>query len=81
MIALGLPTSCFGDKPNIILILADDFGWGDASCNNPETPLKPVAIDRIANEASALRRYRHRRLFAPQHVTDCLPVATHGGPT
>ncbi|MEM8954617.1 MAG: hypothetical protein AAGD22_10740, partial [Verrucomicrobiota bacterium] len=22
--------------PNILLILADDFGWGDASCNNPD---------------------------------------------
>jgi len=36
-------------KPNIVLILADDFGWGDASCNNPDTPLKTPAIDRIAN--------------------------------
>jgi arylsulfatase A len=38
------------NNPNIILILADDFGWGDASCNNPDTPLKTPAIDRIANE-------------------------------
>lgn len=38
------------DQPNIVLILADDFGWGDASCNNPDSPLKTPAIDRIANE-------------------------------
>lgn len=43
-------TDCFGAKPNILIILADDFGWGDASCNNPDTPLKTPAIDRIANE-------------------------------
>ena len=37
-------------KPNIVLILADDFGWGDASCNNPDSPIKTPHIDRIANE-------------------------------
>mgnify|MGYP001288729179 CR=1 FL=1 len=37
-------------QPNILLILADDFGWGDTSCNNPDTHLKTPAIDRIANE-------------------------------
>jgi arylsulfatase A len=37
-------------RPNIVLILADDFGWGDASCNNPDSPLKTPAIDRIAKE-------------------------------
>ena len=37
-------------KPNILLILADDFGWGDASCNNPDSPIKTPNIDRIANE-------------------------------
>lgn len=41
---------CYGENPNIIVILADDFGWGDASCNNPESPLKTPAIDRIAKE-------------------------------
>jgi len=42
--------TCLADKPNILIILADDFGWGDTSCNNPDTPLKTPAIDRIANE-------------------------------
>lgn len=37
-------------SPNIVLILADDFGWGDASCNNPESPIKTPHIDRIAKE-------------------------------
>jgi arylsulfatase A-like enzyme len=37
-------------QPNIVLILADDFGWGDTSCNNPKSPIKTPHIDRIANE-------------------------------
>jgi arylsulfatase A len=36
--------------PNIVLILADDFGWGDTSCNNPGSPIKTPQIDRIARE-------------------------------
>jgi arylsulfatase A len=43
-----------GKRPNIVLILADDFGWGDASCNNPKAPLKTPAIDRIASEGIRL---------------------------
>ena len=41
-------------KPNIVLILADDFGWGDTSCNNPDSPIKTPAIDRIAQEGIRL---------------------------
>jgi arylsulfatase A-like enzyme len=37
-------------QPNIVLILADDFGWGDASCNRPDSKIKTPAIDRIAEE-------------------------------
>ena len=37
-------------KPNIVLILADDFGWGDTSCNNPDSPIKTPQIDRVARE-------------------------------
>ena len=50
VVALAGDVDCFADKPNILLILADDFGWGDASCNNADTTLKTPAIDRIANE-------------------------------
>ena len=27
-------------RPNIMLILANNFGWGDASCNNPEVVIE-----------------------------------------
>lgn len=41
-------------SPNIVLILADDFGWGDASCNSPDSPVRTPHIDRIANKGIRL---------------------------
>lgn len=37
-------------RPNIIIILADDMGWGDPACNNPDSKIKTPAIDQIARE-------------------------------
>lgn len=37
-------------KPNIIVMLADDLGYGDISALNPESKLQTPNIDRIANE-------------------------------
>ncbi|MBL6766170.1 MAG: arylsulfatase [Verrucomicrobiae bacterium] len=34
--------------PNIVYILADDFGYGDASCYNPESKIPTPFIDRLA---------------------------------
>lgn len=36
--------------PNIIYILADDMGYGDLSCLNPESRIKTTHLDRIARE-------------------------------
>ncbi len=36
--------------PNIVYILADDFGFGDASCYNAESKIPTPHIDRIAAE-------------------------------
>jgi arylsulfatase A-like enzyme len=37
-------------KPNILLILADDFGWGDVSCYGGKVPTP--ALDRMAKEGT-----------------------------
>lgn len=37
------------EKPNIIIIIADDLGYGDVSCYGA-TRLKTPNIDRLANQ-------------------------------
>lgn len=36
--------------PNIVLILADDMGYGDARCFNPQSKIATPNIDRLARE-------------------------------
>jgi len=58
LLALGLiltvfplPIRCFGeDLPNIIIIYADDLGFGDLSCYNPESAYETPRLDRMAAE-------------------------------
>ncbi|MBN1387562.1 MAG: arylsulfatase [Bacteroidales bacterium] len=49
--------SCFREKnnksanhPNIILIIADDMGYGDAGCYNDQSLIPTPNIDRLASE-------------------------------
>lgn len=37
-------------KPNIIVIYADDMGYGDCTVNNPESKIHTPNIDRLAKE-------------------------------
>ncbi len=37
-------------RPNIILILVDDMGYGDPGCFNPDSKIATPHIDRIARE-------------------------------
>lgn len=37
-------------KPNIVIILADDMGYGDPGCYNPKSKIPTPNIDRLARE-------------------------------
>lgn len=56
--------------PNIVLILADDLGYGDIQCLNPDKgKIATPAIDRLAQQGFVLlTRIRHLR-FALRRVT------------
>lgn len=47
----GASSSAAPAKPNIIVIMADDLGYGDISCNGA-TAVSTPAIDRLAREGS-----------------------------
>lgn len=44
------------DRPNVVVILADDMGWGDPACNNPESLIPTPHMDRIAAQGGRLTR-------------------------
>jgi arylsulfatase A-like enzyme len=37
-------------RPNVVIVLADDLGFGDVSANNPECRIATPHIDRLATE-------------------------------
>jgi arylsulfatase A len=46
----GMAAAGSKSRPNIVIILADDLGFGDVGCNNPESKILTPNIDRLAKE-------------------------------
>ena len=54
-------------KPNIVFIMADDLGFGDVSCYNPESKIETPNIDKLAS-----RGIRFTNAHTPSSV--CSPT-------
>jgi len=59
--ALGVKSQ---EKPNIVLILADDMGWGDVNLNGNNLIETPV-LNRLANQSLSFERFYVCPLSAP----------------
>jgi arylsulfatase A-like enzyme len=51
---VGVPLLAAGDRPNIVLIYADDLGFGDVSCNGAKAGLT-ANIDALARQSLNFR--------------------------
>jgi arylsulfatase A len=47
---LGSATLAAENRPNIIIVLADDQGYGDVTANNPDSKIPTPNLDRLATE-------------------------------
>ncbi|MFT7169546.1 MAG: arylsulfatase A [Paracoccaceae bacterium] len=47
---LAVPAQDPVDLPNIVIVYADDLGYGDLSCYNPESAYKTPRLDQMAAE-------------------------------
>ncbi|WP_395745302.1 sulfatase-like hydrolase/transferase [Prosthecobacter sp.] len=50
LITLGSSLSIAAERPNVLLILADDLGYGDVRCYNAQSKVETPNIDRLAKE-------------------------------
>ncbi|MDX2151977.1 MAG: arylsulfatase [Bryobacteraceae bacterium] len=55
------------ERPNIVYILADDLGWGDLRCYNPESEIAMPHANRLASEG-----VRFTDMHSPSSV--CTPT-------
>ena len=65
LLLLLLPLLSFGQakKPNIVIILADDLGWGDVGFHG--STIKTPNIDKLADEGVELTRYYTAPICSP----------------
>lgn len=67
-VAVGFASAATSQPmPNIVVIFADDLGYGDLQCYNPEKPIPTPHLDQMAREGC-----RYTQAYAPSSV--CSPT-------
>jgi arylsulfatase A-like enzyme/lysophospholipase L1-like esterase len=61
---LTLPLAALAERPNVVILLADDQGWGDLSSNG-NTNLRTPNIDALARDGVTLDRFYVCPVCAP----------------
>ncbi|MEW4489194.1 sulfatase [Thalassoglobus sp. JC818] len=58
ILTLTLPSVCLAeDSPNVILIFADDLGYGDVNCFAEQCPFATPHLDQMAREGAMLTNF------------------------
>ncbi len=68
-------------KPNLIIILTDDQGYGDLGCFGSKT-IKTPRLDKLASEGLKLTSFYAQPVCGPSRaalMTGCYPMRVHGG--
>ncbi|MEN1680426.1 MAG: arylsulfatase [Planctomycetota bacterium] len=52
MVSSGLGDPAGAALPNVVVIYADDLGYGDLSCQNAESKIRTPNLDRLASEGT-----------------------------
>ena len=77
LIAVFAAPLAASDRPNVVLILADDLGWGDLGCYG-QTKIRTPSIDRLAAEGMRFTQaYSGNAVCAPSRC--CLMTGKHPG--
>ncbi|MGV3638961.1 MAG: sulfatase-like hydrolase/transferase [Adhaeribacter sp.] len=63
LLSFPAPSQAGKAKPNIIIILADDLGWGDVGYHGSK--IKTPVLDRLAKEGLELNRYYVAAVCSP----------------
>lgn len=50
LLLLGVSRAVAASLPNVVILLADDMGYGDPGCYNPQSKIPTPNIDRLARE-------------------------------
>jgi arylsulfatase A len=50
LILFGMASAAVADSPNIVIVLADDLGFGDLSCNNADSKIETPVLDQLSRE-------------------------------